>query len=86
MHNGNIWDFGAKGTRRLPDPHFTIHILPSLHPDPHIIGTLHTTLHQLKSFLFRWVVVGVTGAGSEYPLYTPVAYPAGALADRERVQ
>lgn len=25
-----------------------------------------------KSFLFRWVVAGVTGVGNEYPLYTPL--------------
>ena len=43
-------------------------------------------LDRTKPFLFARVVVGVTGAGNEYPLYTPVAYITSTLADRERVQ
>lgn len=53
---------------------------------PHSSHIAHPHRISPKSFLFVRVQVGVTGAGSEYPLYTPVAYPAGTLADRERVQ
>ena len=43
-------------------------------------------LARTKSFLFGWVQKGATGARNEYPLYTPVAYIVGTLADRERAQ
>ena len=43
-------------------------------------------LPRPKSFLFGWVVAGVTGVWNEYPLYTPEAYVASTLADHERVQ
>lgn len=58
----------------------------------HNLMQLHSTRiahpHRIspKSFLFRWVVAGVTGVGNEYPLYTPEAYVTSTLADCKRVQ
>lgn len=76
----------------------TSHILIQLaysHPHPASLQVSHINQHTAyrhpgriapKSFLFGWVVAGVTGAGNEYPLYAPVAYTVGTLADRKRVQ
>ena len=64
---------------RLAQPHISPYILIQ-------ITCAHPVLPHSNSFLFRWVVTGVTGVWNEYPLYAPVAYVASTLAEYERVQ